>query len=97
MRTSPGLFNPPNVPPAGDDPETSRREVEVMKGALIAAVLCVAGFLAGCTVTETAAEHDRRIRRQTDLQWRMFTDDLDAVLLLDRNTKLTDWYTHMDY
>jgi hypothetical protein len=68
-----------------------------MKGVLIAAVLCIAGFLAGCTVTETAAEHDRRIRRQTDLQWRMMMDDIDAVLLLDRSSKLSEWYTHQDY
>ncbi len=68
-----------------------------MKGLLIAAVLCVAAFLAGCTVTETSAERDRRVRRQVDLQMRMAVDDFEMIMLLDRSSKLTEWYTHMDY
>ncbi len=65
-----------------------------MKAILIAAVLCVAGLLAGCaTMSESAEEHDRRVRQQTALQMRMLADDLDAVFLLDHSSKLTDWHT----
>lgn len=65
-----------------------------MKGILIA-VLCVAGFLAGCTMSESAQERDRRIRQQMALQMRMMVEDIDAVLLLDRSSRLTEWHARI--
>ncbi|MCJ7544865.1 MAG: hypothetical protein MUP47_09960 [Phycisphaerae bacterium] len=66
-----------------------------MKGTLIAAILCVVGFLVGCTMSESADEHNRRLRQQAALQMRMLVEDVDAVLLLDRSSSLTDWHTRI--
>ena len=66
-----------------------------MKGIVITAVLCVIGLLAGCTMSETAEEHNRRLRQQTAMQMRMMVEDLDAVLLLDRTSSLTEWHSRI--
>ena len=71
--------------------------VEVMKGSLVAAVLSLVVLFSGCTMVETAEQRDRRIRQSDDLQMRMAVHDIDAILLLDRNTSLTEWFTRVGY
>jgi hypothetical protein len=66
-----------------------------MKGILIAAILCIAGLLAGCTMSESAQERDQRIKQQWALQMRMMVEDIDAVLLLDRSSTLSQWDTYV--
>jgi len=66
-----------------------------MKGIFIAAILCLAGLLAGCTMAESAQERDQRIKQQWALQGRMMVEDIDAVLLLDRTSTLTEWESYI--
>ena len=68
-----------------------------MKKCLMVLVLCLSGFLAGCTLVDTADERNRRIAQSWNLQERMMIDDIDAYLLLDRNSYLTPWYTRVGY
>ena len=68
-----------------------------MKSFVIAMLVCLAALLSSCTVTETTAEHYRRMNRQQDLQLHMIVDDTDAVLLLDRSSSMSKWYTNLDY
>jgi hypothetical protein len=66
-----------------------------MKGILIAAIVCLAGLLAGCTMAESATERDQRIKQQWALQMHMMVEDIDAVLLLDRSSSLSEWDTYI--
>ena len=68
-----------------------------MKASLVAAVLSLVVFLAGCTLVETAEQRDRRIRQSSDLQMRMAVHDIDAILLLDRSSSLNEWFTRVGY
>jgi len=61
------------------------------------AVLAISGALSGCTLTETAQERNRRIRNIASLQMRMLVEDIDAFLLLDRNSQLASWNTQVGY
>ncbi len=62
-----------------------------MRTALMVAVLVVACLFAGCTLSETTAERHRRIYQASQLQMRMLVYDMDAILLLDRSSRLTPW------
>ena len=66
-----------------------------MKGIFIAIIVCVIGMLAGCTMSETSDQHAQRLHQQNELQMRMLVEDLDAVLLLDRTSSLSDWTTRI--
>ena len=68
-----------------------------MMKCLMTLVLCLGSILAGCTLVETSDERGRRIAHLTDLQMRMAVYDFDAILLLDKNSTLTQWYTHVGY
>jgi hypothetical protein len=73
-----------------------QHEVEAMKRILIAAVLGVVALLGGCaTPSESAQEHNQRIAQQWAMQMRMASEDLDAVLLLDRTNMTTEWETRI--
>lgn len=62
---------------------------------LVVLVMVVGGLLAGCTLTETARERNRRIRNIAGLQMRMLVEDIDTVLLLDRSSQLAFWNTQV--
>lgn len=63
----------------------------ILLAMLLGLILC----FAGCSSTiigqgETAAEGHRRHLRQVDIQRQQLADDIDAVLLTDQPTKLSD-------
>jgi hypothetical protein len=64
---------------------------------LIAAIILVATFFAGCTMVETADQRNRRVSHIMDMDSRMLVQDLDTILLLDRNTRLTRWHAYVGY
>ena len=51
---------------------------------------CLVGCNVGPSAGETKAEIDRRHHRVHETGWLEVQDDLDAMLLLDRPTRLTD-------
>lgn len=60
---------------------------------LLLLVLFVGSLFAGCqSVTRDDQQNIRRYSRIADLNRRMLTDDMDALLLLDRPSMLSDWY-----
>ena len=64
-----------------------------MKKLLLLLALCLVTWTAGCTLTETPAERNRRIAHIWDLQSKMMVEDIDYFLLLDRNSNLSEWHT----
>ena len=64
---------------------------------VLTGALAVSSVLSGCTLTETAQERNRRIRNVAALQMRMMVEDIDAFLLLDRNSQLASWNTQVGY
>jgi len=64
---------------------------------LIVVVLLAAGFLGGCGMVETADQRNRRISHILDMQSRMMVDDIDTILLMDENTRLTRWHSQVGY
>ncbi len=64
---------------------------------VLTGVVALSGVFSGCTLTETAQERNRRIRNVVALQMRMLVEDIDAVLLLDRNSQLSSWNTQVGY
>ena len=69
----------------------------MMMKCLMTLVLCLGSILAGCTLVESADERNRRIAQSIDLNMRMAVADFDAILLLDRNSRLSPWYTKVGY
>ena len=58
-------------------------------------VLLLSGLLVGCqTPAGSASERSLRISEISKQQWRMFIDDVDTILLIDRSSRLTSW--HLD-
>jgi len=59
---------------------------------LLGIVLCVAGCSSSTIIGqgETAAEGHRRHLRQAEITRQQIVDDIDAVLLTDQPTKLSD-------
>jgi transcription termination factor Rho len=69
-----------------------------MPRALIAAILFfLVTFFAGCTMVETADQRNRRVSHVLDMDTRMMVQDLDTILLLDHNTRLTRWHAYVGY
>jgi len=64
---------------------------------LLVPIVLLGGLLMGCTSGETAMEHNRRLRLQSDLQWRMFVDDCDEAMLLNYPSRLNRWSTRIGY
>ena len=63
-----------------------------MKRLLALLILTAATFLAGCGVTYTYRERERRFRHTNDIQARMLIDDFDSFWLYDRPSYLSYWY-----
>lgn len=58
--------------------------------ALLFGVICLAGT--GCHgLGETVAERRQDLDRQNELQYQMITDDIDAVFLNDRTSRLSEY------
>ncbi|MFA6133778.1 MAG: hypothetical protein WC869_07170 [Phycisphaerae bacterium] len=68
-----------------------------MVKSLIIAALAVAGALAGCTEVETCQQRNQRLSRVVNIESRQMVQDLDAILLLDRESNLAQWYTRGGY
>ena len=70
-----------------------------MKKLLSLSILCLAmfftGALAGCTVTETQAQRNTRLKSITDLQMRMLVEDWDYLWLYERSSGMTQWHTRV--
>lgn len=66
-----------------------------MKKLLALLALCLVTWTAGCTITETAAERNRRIANVWDIQGKMMVEDIDYFLLLERSSNLSEWHTHI--
>ena len=67
-----------------------------MNRLLLVFVVCGAVLFAGCnTLVDTHQERNRRITHLSDLQMRMFVEDLDYLLLLERSSALTQWHPHV--
>ena len=59
---------------------------------LVILLLAAAVLTVGCTLTESANESNRRLAIITDLNVRMMVDDLQAIWLYDRVSRLTEWH-----
>jgi len=68
-----------------------------MRTLLILLAVTLAGLLAGCTMVETPSEHARRVVNVMEVDMRMAAEDLDYILLLDRNSRLSQWHTRVGY
>jgi len=57
-------------------------------------LLLMAAILVGCGpgLVDTEAQRKRRVRQITDLQMQMFMDDFDYLMLVERNTYLTEYH-----
>jgi len=66
-----------------------------MKKVLMILLVCLVTFVAGCTLTETPSQRNRRIQLIADLEWRMAVDDLDYLLLIERSTRMTYYNTRV--
>jgi len=66
-----------------------------MRNALTVVVLVLICLVAGCTLSETAEQRNRRISQSMELQARMMVYDIDAILLLDRSSRLTPWHVRI--
>ncbi|OQB82965.1 MAG: hypothetical protein BWX88_03664 [Planctomycetes bacterium ADurb.Bin126] len=66
-----------------------------MKKLLVLLALCLVTLAAGCTLTETPMERNRRIVHMWDIQSKMMVEDIDYFLLLDRSSNLSEWHTYV--
>ncbi len=63
---------------------------------LLLLCMCLGTVLAGCAGTvDTGSERCRRYWEITDSQARQFNDDLDYLLLFERNTRLSRYHTRV--
>jgi uncharacterized protein YceK len=67
-----------------------------MRNVLVLLIVTLA-MLAGCTMVETPSEHARRVTNIMDLNMRMAAEDLDYILLLDKNSRLNQWHVRTGY
>lgn len=64
--------------------------------ALMLACLCLGSMLVGCDGTiSTASERARRYWLITGVQNRQFNDDLDYLLLYERNSRLSEYHARV--
>ncbi len=68
-----------------------------MKKLFLLLALCLMTLAAGCTLTESAGERNRRLLLIGDLQSKMLVEDIDYFLLLDRTSNLTAWHSNAGY
>ncbi len=58
--------------------------------------MCLGTVLAGCGGTvDTSAERCRRMWEITELQQRQLNDDIDYLLLYERNSRLTEYHARI--
>jgi len=60
----------------------------------VAVMAAISVWLIGCsagTLTTTSKERDHRIKRIMDTDMKLFIDDFDRALLLDRPSRLTPY------
>ncbi len=56
-------------------------------------VLCVGFCLTGCqTMTRTKEQQIRKYSRMSDINRRLFVEDIDAILMMDKSTQLSRWH-----
>jgi len=56
-------------------------------------VLCVGFCLTGCqTMTRTKEGQIRKYSRMSDINRRLLSEDIDAILLFDKSTQLSRWH-----
>lgn len=63
-----------------------------MKRLMLLLVLVAGCLMPGCTMTETAAQRNRRVSQITDLQMRMLVEDWDYLWLYEHNTQMSQWH-----
>lgn len=68
-----------------------------MKKAVLLLVLLVGLFSVGCGPSmKYSADERARVRKMSwDVQYRAMKDDLDYLLLLDRNTRLSEYHVYI--
>lgn len=60
-------------------------------------LLSIAILLGGCqTLARDEQQQIRKYSRISDINRRMFAEDVDAYLLLDKPSSLTQWVVHRD-
>ena len=63
---------------------------------LLLLCICLQAVLAGCAGTiETGSERLRRYWEITELQSKQFNDDLDYLLLYERNSRLSEYHARV--
>ena len=56
-------------------------------------VLCVGVCLTGCqTMTRTKEQQIRKYSRMSEINRRLFVEDVDAIFLMDKSTQLSHWH-----
>lgn len=61
-------------------------------------VLIAMIFVPGCTLPDNTAENSFRIRESWNMDAKLFVEDFNELMLLDRPSHLTYWYKHFgDY
>lgn len=70
-----------------------------MKKAVIVLLVLLGSLLSGCgtLVEPNYPDRLRRQKLQLNLQQMMMNEDIDALLLLERNTHLTQWHPYVGY
>jgi hypothetical protein len=65
----------------------------MLKYSIMAILLGVTVLASGCqTMTSDSEQQIRKYSRIADLNRRMLADDVDAILLLDRPSNLSQWH-----
>ena len=64
---------------------------------LLAALVLTTMLMSGCGVINTPEERLHRHEQILDLQARMFIDDLDYLMLMERNSYLCEWYPRVGW
>lgn len=64
-----------------------------MRWILVSTIVALGAVLAGCgpTMTETASAAELRRQSQRDVEMRMLMDDIELLLLSERESRLTHW------
>lgn len=70
---------------------------KIVIAVLLAVVLCP--LLTGCGpgVVDSQLERETRYRDITELEKRMFVDDWDYFILMERSTRLSEWKTAVGF
>lgn len=63
----------------------------------LALVLLAMVFVSGCSTPETAQERSWRIGQLWQLDNRMMIDDFDYVMLINRNSSLSQFHQRIGY